>query len=238
MNIIALDDEELALLALKVAICEALPDEVPICFDNAEDALQYAEKVPIDVAFLDIHMNGMNGAMLARKLIDIHKTTNIIFVTGYDEYLNEAFEMHASGYVKKPVRAKRILKEMSHLRHPVEDGKKVKMVQELGPYAFDYITQRVYYNGRDTLLKPKEFRLLCVFASSPGVFFSQDELFQKVWGSDANGDVRTVYSHIYKLRTKLGMIENSNYDIESKRNVGYRLVTPETDWLDDKNTSV
>lgn len=229
MNIIVLDDETLALAALIDAIREALPDETPIGFDNAGDALRYAGHTSIDVAFLDIRMDGMNGLELAERLVLLCPTTNIIFVTGHIDYLDKAFELYASGYIKKPAMPKRIRKEMAHLRYPHEDNPPVRLVRELGPYVFDHIKKRVYHNGRDTLLKPKEFSLLCVLAGAPGVFFSQERLLQMVWGLEANGDVRTVYAHASRLRIKLAMNVSGSYDIETRRNVGYRLTTPQTD---------
>ncbi len=147
MNIIVMDDEPLALAALKDAIREALPAETPVGFDNAEDVLRYARHRPIDVAFLDIRTGRMDGFSLARQLILLSPTINIIFVTAYMDHLDRAFEIYASGYIKKPATVKRIRQEMSHLRYPCHEESPVLLVQELGPYVFDHIKQRVYHNG-------------------------------------------------------------------------------------------
>ena len=65
-----------------------------------------------DVAYLDIQMREMNGVILARKLKEIYPKVNIVFVTGYSQYTNEAFHLHASGLVTvlERVGAEQILK--------------------------------------------------------------------------------------------------------------------------------
>ncbi|MDL2302204.1 response regulator transcription factor [Lachnospiraceae bacterium OttesenSCG-928-D06] len=225
MNIIAVDDEELALHELNAAICEALPYTSPVCFRKANDALDYAKKMPVDVAFLDIEMgSGMNGLTLAQELNMIQPSTNIIFVTGYSEYMEEAFSQYASGYVKKPVRAKRILREMAHLRHKKTELTTLDKPWELGPYLFDHTAQRVYYNGCDTLLTPKEYQIISLLAHNIGIFFTIEEIYKKVWGDEYNENLRTVYRHISKMRIKLNMKGGEGYNVEAKRNVGYRLV--------------
>lgn len=227
VKILAVDDEKRSLDELKIAIREAAPTAQVEGFTRPWEALRFAEETPVDAVFLDIHMEEMSGLELAERLKELRPKTNIIFVTGYTEHLGAAFEMHASGYVKKPVRRARIEKELSHLRYPVEAANEPRLVRELGPYVFDHMARRVYRNGQDTYLKPKEFYLLCVFASAPGAFFSQEELFQRVWGDEPTGSIQTVYAHVSRLRIKLGMKEDHTYDIAAKRGVGYRLVTPQ-----------
>lgn len=221
MNIIAVDDEALALAALRDAICEALPEESPLCFASAREALDYAAQGPVDVAFLDIRMDDMSGLALAERLCAICPLTNIIFVTGYSDYLNAAFELYASGYVRKPVLAKRILKEMSHLRHPV-----AAQVKTMGPYSINYTTQRVYFNGEDTLLKPREYQLFCLLAENPGVVFTAENLFRRFWGDDPVGSLDTVKMHISRLRGKLGMAQDGTPSIKAQRGKGYCLEWP------------
>lgn len=223
MNIIAVDDEELALATLQDAIREALPSEAPHCFLSVDAALEYANKEPVDVAFLDVKMKGRNGLILAQELKKIRSETNIIFVTGYSDYMEEAFRQHASGYVRKPVRARRILREIENLRHPINEDGKMKKIKVLGPYMFDHVTGRVYYDGKDALLKPREFRLFCLFASNPGIYFTPEEIFKMIWGDDPNGNIHTVTVHVSSIRKKLNMDEDDNPIIRKRRGEGYYL---------------
>ena len=78
-----------------------------------------AEKNGCDIAFLDIHMRGMNGVEVAKKLKEINPKMNIIFVTGFSEYAGDAMNMHASGYIMKPVSKAKVEKELADLRFPI-----------------------------------------------------------------------------------------------------------------------
>ena len=120
MRILAVDDEKLMLSALVSAINEAMPEAEVAAFRSGSSALEYFEDNKIDVAFLDIRMRGMDGLELARKLLEMDPSLNIIFCTGYDEYISEAFrEIRCNGYITKPVDADTVRKELAHLRTPI-----------------------------------------------------------------------------------------------------------------------
>lgn len=79
------------------------------------------ENTQCDIAFLDIQMPGMSGVEVALRLKTANPKVNIIFVTGFDDYMGHAMAMHASGYIKKPVTPEKIRTELADLRHPIED---------------------------------------------------------------------------------------------------------------------
>lgn len=120
MHILATDDEQSALNVLMGAIKEAVPMATVHGFRNPLEALEFMEETKCEVAFLDIQIREMSGIVLARRLKEIYPKVNIVFVTGYSQYANEAFALHASGYVYKPVTADKILIEMENLRNPVK----------------------------------------------------------------------------------------------------------------------
>lgn len=119
MRLIAADDEYLALKDLVEALREALPDADVQGFQTAREALLSAAGTPVDAAFLDIEMAGMNGLALAKELKEIRSQTNIVFVTGYSQYAVEAFSVSASDYLLKPVTAQEILRAVSNMRSPL-----------------------------------------------------------------------------------------------------------------------
>lgn len=129
MNILAADDERMALESLIAAIEVAAPEASVQGFRKSGEALEYARENHCDVAFLDIEMRGMNGLELAKNLKEIQPDINVIFVTGYSQYMGEAFEQHVSGYVLKPVDAERVTKELRNLRFPVEEKEKEHRIQ-------------------------------------------------------------------------------------------------------------
>ena len=81
--------------------------------------LEEAKKNGCDIAFLDIHMSGMDGVEAAKKLKEINPKMNIIFVTGYSEYAGEAMRLHASGFIMKPVNKEKVAAELEDLRFPI-----------------------------------------------------------------------------------------------------------------------
>lgn len=120
MKILAVDDERLALHLLTETIRHVLPDAKLFPCSKAREALACAKEHTVEIAFLDVRMRSMTGLELARRLKEIQPKINIIFVTGYDEYAGQAMQLHASGYIEKPVTEEKIRRELGDLRHPIE----------------------------------------------------------------------------------------------------------------------
>ena len=139
MKILCVDDEPLMLQMLEMAVKEAKPDAEIEGFDEPEDLLEAAKQGGCDVAFLDIHMSGMSGVELAKELKAVNPKMNIIFVTGFSEYMGDAMQLRASGYIMKPVTKEAVEEELSVLRFPIVPKKNVLLrVQCFG--NFDVFT--------------------------------------------------------------------------------------------------
>lgn len=119
MNILAVDDEKLALEGLALSIQKAEPSATVYSFRKPEEALEFCRSTRCEVAFLDIQMCNMSGVEFAKEAKKIYPDMNIIFTTGYSDYMRDAFEMHASGYLMKPVTPEKVRKELDNLRNPV-----------------------------------------------------------------------------------------------------------------------
>ena len=124
VKILAVDDETGALSALAQKINKVLPDAELATFLLPKDALAYAKKNVCDITFLDIDMPQMGGIELAGRLKETNPRMNIIFVTAYSQYGIDAFALHASGHLLKPVCSEDIRQELDHLRFPVSENKK------------------------------------------------------------------------------------------------------------------
>lgn len=135
MNIIAIDDEKLALENLVAKLREAQPHAVIKKFQHPQMALgEIQNGFHADVAFLDIEMYGLNGMELALRFKKVLPKVNLIFVTGFSEYAADAFALHASGYITKPVRKERIIAELENLRHPLPRKNQRIRVQTFGNF--------------------------------------------------------------------------------------------------------
>ena len=108
MEILVVDDEQLALDNVLLAIKKLNLSVNAVGFKKASQALEYAYSHKIDIAFLDIEMRSVSGIELARDLKKLHPNINLIFTTGYSEYTADAMDMHASGYILKPITAEKI----------------------------------------------------------------------------------------------------------------------------------
>ncbi len=121
MRVVLVDDEELGLMRLENSVKNVLPKETEIfCYTNPLKALEDNSDKTVDIAFLDIEMPILNGIMLAKKFKALNPKINIIFVTAYEEYALDAYKMHASGYVTKPVNEEKIKEEIDGLRYVAE----------------------------------------------------------------------------------------------------------------------
>lgn len=107
------------------ALRDARPEAEILSFQQPDDALEAIKKQPADVAFLDIQMGGMTGLQLAARLKKIKPDIHIIFVTGYSQYAVDAFAIHATGYLLKPVEKKDVERELTFIYDPPKTKKPI-----------------------------------------------------------------------------------------------------------------
>ncbi len=130
MNILAVDDEYYALELLKRALEEVAGGATVYLCRDVQSALQTATENKIDVAFLDIHMPEKSGVELARELKLLNPKINIVFATGFSEYMKEGIDLRMSGYILKPVTPEAVRTELENLRNPIEwsSEKRIKIL--------------------------------------------------------------------------------------------------------------
>ena len=148
MKILAVDDEQDALEVLISAIQSSLPDGIIKGFNSPTEALEFAEQNPPDLAFLDIRMPGMSGLELAKKLKKVNPKVNVIFSTGYSEYATDAFSLHASGYLMKPISTKDVRKEIENLRNPVSAPKKRVYIRTFGNFELFVDGETIHFSRK------------------------------------------------------------------------------------------
>lgn len=176
MNILAVDDEYHALNLLGDAVAEAVPDaQLYLCRDS-QTALETARLIHIDVAFCDIHMAGMDGISLAKELKMLNPQVNIVFATGFSEYIKEGVDLRMSGYLFKPVTADAVRTEMDNLRNPIEHNlsRRVRVVT-FG--NFD-----VFVDGRPLKFERKQAKeILAYLIDKRGTAVPYSELACMLW---------------------------------------------------------
>ena len=187
MRIIAVDDEKIALESLASAIKAIVAEDEVVSFRYPEDALAYASEYACDIAFLDIEMVGMSGVELAAELKKYNSEINIVFCTGYGNYRDAAFELHASGYLMKPITPEKVKHELENLRRPIYEKKRLK-VQTFGNFE-------VYVDGKPLAFKYRRTKELfaylvdrvgamCTVGEITGIIFEdeggREDYFQKL----------------------------------------------------------
>ena len=121
MTAICVDDEELALSRM-MDLCLALPQiSGAEGFLYAREALGYLRGHAVDLCLLDIDLPDMNGIELAARIKEICPDAAIVFVTAYSEYAASAFELHANGYLLKPIDQKKLASEIDHIDRLLSD---------------------------------------------------------------------------------------------------------------------
>lgn len=152
MLIYAIDDEPVLLKALHKAIVRAEPGATVMDFPLGTEALRAIEAggPRPDIVFSDIRMPQLDGLALAVRLKRLAPQTRIVFVTGYEEYTMQAFRVHASGYITKPVEADQIREEIDNIM-PARDALPMGLwVRCFGPFEVFWNRVPIHFARRQT----------------------------------------------------------------------------------------
>ncbi len=194
MKILAVDDEKLGLEALCRCIQEASPEVELISFRRAKESLEYVKEHRIDVAFLDIQMRNMDGMELVKQMKFLQPNMNIIFSTGYSEYIYDAIsEIRCSGYLLKPITTKQVIKELDNLRNPIDAKAQTQIyIQCFGNFE-------IFIDGKPlTFQSSKSKELLAYLVDRNGVVCNNAEIIANLWEDDGNH-----YSYLKKCKKNL-----------------------------------
>ena len=204
MNILLVDDEQLQLLRLEKVCRKLLPDSNYFCYYNPK--LAYEENInnKIDLAFLDIEMPLLNGIQLAKKLKKINPLINIVFVTAYNNYALDAFNIHASGYILKPVNENKLKMELDGLRYDLElkpNKEKLLTVKCFGNFE-------VFKDGVPLKFhRQKSKELFAYLVDREGASANMNELNAILWEEDKNSYLRNLISDITDTLKEVGAEE-------------------------------
>lgn len=222
MIAIAVDDERPMLKALINAVQASEDIEQVQGFGNCTEALQWAEGNTIDVAFLDISMRGMGGLALAERIQELQPDCKIVFCTGYSEYAVDAFRIHVSGYLMKPITADAIREELNHIK-----GQKAKE-RLLTVKCFGHF--EVFRNREPLAFKrPRTKELLAYLIDRNGAGVSTKEICAILW-EDGTDDVKN-RNYLYQLMNdlKFSLKEVGAEGILVKRGTTYSVDTERID---------
>ena len=180
------------------------------------------KKAPAELVILDVMLPGEDGLEILKKLRLGAATRNlpVIMATARGEEYDKitGLDSGADDYLVKPFG---MMEMVSRVRAVLRRARpeRSRSALSLGGVTIDPESRRVTANGQEAALTLKECELLYTLMSSPGVVFTRDRLLSEIWGTDYDGETRTVDVHVRTLRQKLG---EAGSVICTVRGVGYR----------------
>lgn len=192
-------------------------------FDCAKDFYKRLADHKPDLILLDIMLPDEDGLEILKKLRKKAETKKIpiIMVTAKTTEIDKVkgLDLGADDYITKPFGVMELISRVKALLRRSQDVEESDILS-LDEITIDNKKHRVSVDGQNCELTYKEFELLKLLLHNVGLVLSRDVIMERVWGTDFEGESRTLDMHIKTLRQKLG---ESGKRIKTVRNVGYRL---------------
>ncbi|MCI8365061.1 MAG: response regulator transcription factor [Eubacterium sp.] len=215
-NRVLIVEDEISIAKMIAMNLKVAGYETRMFHDGREAAEALEEEHDYDIALLDVMLPGMDGFALF-EIVNSFEIP-VIFLTAKDDINSkiQGLQGGAEDYIVKPFD---MLELMVRMEKVLERTKKLGDVIRILDVEINFLEHSVKKNGKEILLKPMEFDLLCVLARNKNIAISREELLRRVWGVDYLGETRTVDVHIGQLRKKLSLNDN----IKTVSKMGYRL---------------
>lgn len=226
MQKILIIEDDMDIAELERDYLEANGFSVEIVGDGALGEKRALE-ADVDLILLDIMLPGMDGFQVCRKVREA-RNIPILLVSARQEDVDKirGLGLGADDYIVKPFSPSELVARVkAHLQRYLQlTGKKDEPhVLQRGALTIDRDGHRVFLDGREVPMPNKEFALLLFLAENPGVVFSKETLFERIWGETSLGDTATVSVHINRIREKIEPSTTRPIYIETVWGVGYRF---------------
>lgn len=188
---------------------------------NGNEALKQVEKQP-DIILLDINMPEINGLELCKKIRSF-VSCPILFLTARveDTDIISGFQAGGDDYIQKPFSIHELGARVdAHLRREMRNHKK-STVRFNDDLAIDYSERALFCNGIQINLAKKEFDIIELLSKHPGMVFDKERIYERVWGTEGEGDSSVIAEHIRRIRSKMKEHGCAN-KIETVWGVGYK----------------
>ena len=217
-KILVVDDEKLIVKGIRFSL-EQEGMEVDCAYDG-EEALEYAKNCEYDLVLLDVMLPDESGYDIVRKLRKNPATKKlpVIMVTAKTAEMDmiKGLDEGADDYIKKPFSIMELITRVKALLRRTEtEDIKILQVENI---TLDHERHMVFVDDKPVELTFKEYELLRLLMTNPSVVLSREVIMRHVWGTEFEGESRTVDMHIKTLRQKLG---EAGSKIRTVRNVGY-----------------
>lgn len=216
-KILIADDEQL-MRQLVADFLQPEGYEIVEAADGKEALQLYHEQHP-DLILLDVMMPGYDGWTVCRE-IRRESSVPIMMLTAKGEEIDQlfAYDLGVDEYITKPFSPKILVAKIKALlrRTQKEENEQISAADGV---SIDQDARQVVLDGKNIDLSPTEYKLFTYLVTNAGKALSRRQILNKVWNYDYYGDMRTVDTHINRLRIKLG--DKGKY-IQTVRGYGYR----------------
>lgn len=184
MITLSVDDQQEVTNLMKKMLTKIDPNGTHLTAANMDEAFALLSD-KVQIIFLDIEMPGLSGIEAADILQKRYKKLNVVFVTGHPEYSFPAHSVHPSGFLAKPVDEQDILRELKHLRYPIEEQKSQLRVR-CSPFAVFVGDKPIGFKSDRTM------ELFAYLVYRNGAICTNGELLGILWegDTDRNGRLR------------------------------------------------
>ncbi|WP_426573749.1 response regulator transcription factor [Aquihabitans sp. McL0605] len=188
---------------------------------TGEAALERLERGGVDLIVLDVGLPGIDGVEVCRRIRRTDLDLPVLMLTARAEELDAVLGLDAGAddYVTKPFRLSELLARVRANLRRVPEGD--ELVQ--GPVRVDVAARRVWVDGAEVTLSPKEFQLLTLLVRNAGTVVTRERIMDEVWDEHWFGSTKTLDMHVSWLRRKLGDDPVAPRFITTVRGVGLRF---------------
>lgn len=195
------------------------------CALDGNQAIQLFQVHDFDLIMLDLMLPDVDGLTICQMIREKSEVPIIILTakTTEDEIV-EGLEKGADDYVCKPFGSKELLARVRRcLKTRRQDSNSATTFLQVGEIELQLDKRLACVGGQEVKLTKSEFELLRVLMQNPGRVFTRDQLIDHALGSDFDGFDRTIDTHIWSLRKKIGEPRGNPKYILSEMGVGYRM---------------
>lgn len=221
-RVLVVDDEPDLLELVRINLAQAGFDVETA--ETGEEGIARARRNRPDLVVLDVMLPDLAGTEVCRRMRADPELAGlpILMLTAKSEEVDRVvgFELGVDDYVTKPFSPRELtLRVQAILRRARSEPPETNVMRQ-GSIELDPERHRCHVEGTPVSLTAKEFQLLATLMARPGRVFAREQLLDRVWGSDITVTLRTIDTHMKRLREKLGP---SAERIETVRGVGYRF---------------
>lgn len=229
MNKILIIEDDLAIAEIEKDFLEINGYEVTIKTDGIK-GMEEALTEQYDLILLDLMLPSMNGYDVCKRIRD-RINIPILMVTARIEDVDKVrgLGLGADDYISKPfsptelvARVKANIAQYKRLLSTANGNEKTQEII-LGTLRLNPDTRKVFVRNNEIELKYKEYELLFFLISNPNHVFSKEHLYERIWGMDAFGDLKTIAVHINRLREKIEKDPQNPEYLQTVWGAGYRF---------------